>query len=98
MMSDPRTGPGGAGFQGSGPPAGGGCRSFASVLQRTAQLVPGAVDVGLDGPEWQVERGGDLLVGAPLHMPEHDAGSVLGTQAGDGPLDGGSQFFRLDLL
>src|SRR6478672_3011048 len=98
MMSDPRTGPGRAGFQGSGPPAGGGFRSFASVLQRTAQLVPGAVDVRLDGPEWQVEGGGDLLVGASLDVTEHDAGSVLRAQAGDGPFDGGPQLLRLDLL
>src|ERR1700759_2029466 len=57
--------------------------ALANVIQRTSQLVSGAVDVGLYGAERQVERGGDLLVRSAVHVPQHDAGSVLGPEGGD---------------
>jgi demethylmenaquinone methyltransferase / 2-methoxy-6-polyprenyl-1,4-benzoquinol methylase len=73
-------------------------RSFPRVLQRTPQLVAGAVDVGLDGPQGEVQGAGNLLVGPSLDVPEQDAGSVLGAQEGDGALDGGAELFRLHLV
>src|SRR5665647_1277578 len=71
-----RTGLGRGRFQGYSSTGG----SFAKLLQRLPELVPGAVDVGLDGAQGQVEGGGDLLVGAPFHVSEQDAGAVLGAE------------------
>src|SRR5688500_7244053 len=68
------------------------------MLQKLPELVPGAVDVCLDGAEGQIERGGDLFVGLVLDMPEQDASPVLRTQARDGALDLGTELARLDLL
>jgi len=66
----------------------------ALVPGSRAQLVPGAVDIGLYGAERQVQRRSDLLVGPPLDVPQHDAGSVLGAQAGD-PGQGHARLSRI---
>ena len=55
--------------------------AFPHMLQRPAKLMPGAMDVRLYGSQRQVECCGDLLVRAPLDVPQHDAGSILGTEA-----------------
>ncbi len=68
------------------------------MLQRTAKLVPRAVDIRLHGAEGQVQRGGDLLVGTPLDVPEHDAGAVFGAELGDGALDGGAELAGFHLV
>src|SRR4051812_14221707 len=68
------------------------------MLQRPAELVPRAVDVGLDRAEGEVQGGGDLLVGPALDVTEHYAGSVLGAQTGDGPLDRAPELLRLQLF
>ena len=47
------------------------------MLQRPAELMPGAVDVGLHGAEGQIQRARDLFVRAPLDVPQYDAGSIL---------------------
>src|SRR3954469_3427210 len=95
MVSHPCTVWGGTGFH----PRSGSIRgSFSSVLQRTAQLVPGAVDVGLDRPQGKVERSGDLLVRAPFDVPEHDAGPVFRPQSGDRLLDGRAELLGFHLV
>src|SRR3954466_76048 len=68
------------------------------MVERPAELMPGAMDVGLDGTERQVEGGRDLLIGSAFDVPQHDAGSVLGPEAGDGPLDRGAHLARLELI
>src|SRR6476620_4087453 len=95
MVSYPCTVRGGTGFH----PRSGSIRgSFSSVLQRTAKLVPGAVDVGLDRPQGEVEGGRDLLVRPAFDVPQHDARAVFGTKARDGPLDGRAELLRLHLV
>src|SRR3954451_5151763 len=68
------------------------------MLERPAELMPGAMDVCLDGPEGEVEGGRDLLVRPTLDMPEHDAGSVLGSETGDRALDGRAHLASLELV
>src|SRR4029078_1536259 len=67
------------------------------MLQRPAQLMAGAGDVRLDGAERQVHGGGDLLVRPPLHMPQHYAGSVLGSETCNCPFDRGPELPGLHL-
>ena len=71
---------------------------IAQMVQLFTQLVPGAVDVRLYGSKRQVEGGGDLLVRSPLDVPQHNAGSVLGPEARDGPLDGAAKLLGLHLV
>src|SRR5829696_5972773 len=95
----PGTGGGLPRFQDGGLPLWGARgRSFSRMLQRPAKLVPGAVDVGLDGAEGEIEGGGDLLVRPALDVSKQDARSVLGPEPGDGPLDRRSQLLGLHLL
>src|SRR5215213_8928136 len=68
------------------------------MLERLTQLVPRAVDVGLHGAKWQVQRCRDLLVRTPFDVTQHDAGSILGAEPCDRPLDGASQLTRLHLV
>ena len=68
------------------------------MLQRPAELMPGAMDVRLDGAKRQVEGAGDLFVRSALDVPQHYAGSVLGAQAADRAFDGGAQLLGLHLL
>src|SRR6476469_7909652 len=72
--------------------------SALQMFQRTPELMPGTMDVGLHGAERQVERRRDLLVGAPLDVPEHDAGTILRPQLADRALDRGAELARLHLL
>src|SRR5438309_92329 len=62
------------------------------------QFVARPVDIRLHGAQRQVQDTGDLLVGMPFHVPQQDAGAVLGSQPPDGALDGAAQLARLDLL
>src|SRR5918993_3754553 len=94
----PGTGGGLPRFQaGRWPFAAGGGRSFSRMLQRPAKLVPGAVDVGFDGSEGEIEGGRDLLVRPALDVSEQDARSVLGPEPGDGPLDRRTELLGLHL-
>ena len=72
--------------------------SLPQRFEGPAQLVPGAVDVGLHGTQRQVERRRDFFVRPAFHMTQHDASAILGTQPADGPFDGRPQFPGLDLL
>ena len=63
-----------------------------------AQLVAGAVDVGLHGAEREVQDVGDLLVGPALDVPQQDAGAVLGPELRDGGLDRAAQLAGLHLV
>src|SRR5919201_865076 len=68
------------------------------VGERVPQLVAGAMDVRLHGAKGEIERRGDLLVRAPLHMAQHDTGAVLRAQRRDRPLDRRAELARFDLL
>src|SRR5438067_1922920 len=49
-------------------------RSFVPQgIQCLTKLMPGAVDIGLDGSERQVERGGDFFVRPAFDVPQHYA-------------------------
>src|SRR5918999_3227448 len=72
--------------------------SFLEVRQRVPKLVSRSVDVGLDGAQRQVEDLGDLLVGPALHVPQENAGAVLGSKRSNGGFDRAPQLFRLDCL
>src|SRR6185437_9706080 len=88
-------------FHGSGGAAtavSGSSGSFPQVRQRVAEGVSGAMDVGLHGAQRQVERGGDLLVRTPLHVPQQDARAVFRAEPGNGLLDRAPQLARFDLL
>src|SRR4051812_2771098 len=71
---------------------------LADVLERPAELVPGAVDVGLNGSQREVQSRRDFLVGPALDMSQHDAGAVLRPETGDRPLDGAPELARLQLV
>src|SRR5436305_11272903 len=49
------------------------------VLQRTPQLVPRAMDVGLYGAEREIQSSRDFLVRPSLHVTQQNAGSILGS-------------------
>ncbi len=68
------------------------------MLERLPELVPGPVDVGLDRAERQVERSGDFFVGTAFDVPQQNAGSVFGPEAGDGAFNGRAQLLGLHLL
>ena len=68
------------------------------MLQLFTQLVPGTVDVRLYGSQRQVERRRDLLIGSTLDMPQHNAGSVLGPERRDRPLDGAAKLTGFHLV
>src|ERR1035437_5427671 len=52
------------------------------MIKRFAQLMPGAMDVGLHRAERQVERRGDLFIASALHVAQENAGAVFGPEAG----------------
>src|SRR6476646_9316423 len=64
---------------------------FAQVGQGLPELVPGAVDVRLDGAERQVQDLCDLLVRPPLDMAQENARPIFRPQPADGGLDGAAQ-------
>ena len=66
------------------------------MLQRAAQFVTGAVDIGLHCAEGEVEDLGDFLVGVPLHMAQQDAGAILGPELGNDLLDITAQLYGRD--
>ena len=49
------------------------------------------MDTGADGAHLEVEDAGDLLVGQPLHVAQHDRGAELGQQIVQGGLQVGIQ-------
>src|SRR4051812_4900602 len=68
------------------------------MFERLSQLVPGAVDVGLHGPQGQIERRGNFFVRSAFDVTKHDAGSILGSKAGDRSLDGRPELARLHFV
>src|SRR5690349_10632050 len=68
------------------------------MFQRLAQLMPRAVYVGLYGAEREIEGRGNFLVRAPLHVAEHDARTVLGTETRDRALDRATELTGLHLV
>src|SRR5207253_1938615 len=72
--------------------------SFPEVFQEVPELNPGAVDVGLHRAEWQVERGGDLLIASAFNVPKENAGAVFGPQLADGSLYRGAEFAGFHLF
>src|SRR6478672_5730702 len=72
--------------------------ALANVLERAAELMPGAVDVGLYGAEREVEGRGDFFVRPALHMAQHDARTVFRPKARDGAFDGSAQLSGLELV
>src|SRR5262252_7152454 len=75
-----------------------GRRTLANVVERAAQLMSGAMDVGLYGAQREVQRRRNFLVRPALDVAQHDAGAVFGPKTGNGPLDGRAQFARLELV
>src|SRR5829696_4690107 len=72
--------------------------SFFEMCQCFAQLVTGAMDVGLYRAERQIQDFGYFLVRATFDMPEENAGAVLGPEGSDGRFDGATQLLGLNRL
>ena len=56
------------------------------------------MDIRFDGAQREIERGGDFLVGASLHMTQHDAGAILRAQLRNGDFDGRAEFLGFHLV
>src|SRR5689334_10215435 len=68
------------------------------IPQILPQLLPRAVDVGLNSPQRELHDFGDFVVRVILDVAKDDAGSVLRSELGDRLLDLASQLARLELL
>ena len=79
--------PGGLGARRLGAGVAGAARGRGAVGERLAQHGAAAVDAGADGAELDVEDLGDLLVGQPLDVAEHDGGAEVRRQLGQRGLD-----------
>jgi hypothetical protein len=53
------------------------------------------VDPRAHGAQGEIERRGDLLVGEPLQIPEHDHDATVLRQLGDGPVERGLELALL---
>ena len=60
--------------------------------EQGAKLRAAAVEPAADGADWDVERGGDLLVRFALHVGEHDHLAIPFVELSEGRLDAGPEF------
>src|SRR5712691_4057978 len=56
------------------------------------------MDIRLHRAQGQFQDAGDLLVTVALDVAQQDARAILGSEAGDGVLDGAAQLARFELL